>query len=795
MRQVLQSLRDGETWLAELPCPQVRAGCLLIQTRRTLISAGTERMLQEFGRACWWGKARQQPEKVRQVLQKVRTDGLFATLEVIGHKLDEPLPLGYCNVGRVVEVGPGVEGFRVGDRVLSNGPHAEVVCVPRNLCTRIPEEVSDDEAVFGVLGAIALQGIRLAEPTLGECFVVLGLGLIGLLAVQLLQAHGVRVLGADYQLARLELARQFGAEVVHLGQHDLLHAAEQFSRQRGVDGVLITAATQSVEPIQQAAKMARKRGRIVLTGTAGLQLNRQDFYEKELSFQVSCSYGPGRYDPAYEQQGHDYPIGYVRWTEQRNFEAVLDMLSGGRLQVRPLISHRFPLSKAVLAYELISSSQPSLGVLLDYEEQPLAQLLSPTVVRTPSSDWQIEEANIVPPRVGGEGAPPVVKLPWATSSKADDVSHDAELLTNRGSPKDNRGADPVVVAVVGAGNFCSRHLLPAFKRVGVRLKWIASRGGRDAAWAAWRYGIERATTTLHAVYDDPEVEAVVIATRHDSHAELVCRALDAGKHVFVEKPLALHNDELQQIRTARERASNLGQTPIVTVGFNRRLAPQVRQMQQLLSQVSAPKVVIISVNAGDLPADHWLHDRQLGGGRFIGEGCHFVDVARALVGQPIIRMQAMPLQASTSAGDPWATLTCNLQFADGSWAAIHYLANGHRGLSKERIEVFTAGRILQLDNFRILRGYGWRGFRSQRLWWQDKGHTALVRAFVQGVRHGLAPIPWSELWEVSRVTLDVVQAAQTGQGCEYHGHTGPAGMHWERIGTATTCMLPQARSA
>jgi threonine dehydrogenase-like Zn-dependent dehydrogenase len=336
MLQILQSLRDGDTQLVDVPCPQVRPGTLLLKTRRTLISAGTERMLQEFGKAGWIGKARQQPDKVRQVLDKVKTDGLFTTLDAVFDKLDEPLPLGYCHVGEVLEVGPGVTGFEPGDRVLSNGPHAEVVCVPQNLCARIPDGVSDDAAAFGVLCAIALQGIRLLQPTLGECVLVSGLGLIGLLAVQLLKAHGTRVIGADFQPARLEQARKFGAETIQLGRDDLKAQCAAFSRGRGMDAVLITAATKSDEPVHQAATVCRKRGRIVLTGVVGLQLSRDDFYKKELSFQVSCSYGPGRYDPAYEDRGQDYPAAYVRWTEQRNFEAVLDMLADGRLDTESL---------------------------------------------------------------------------------------------------------------------------------------------------------------------------------------------------------------------------------------------------------------------------------------------------------------------------------------------------------------------------------------------------------------------------------------------------------------------------
>ncbi|MEZ6052140.1 MAG: zinc-binding alcohol dehydrogenase [Planctomycetaceae bacterium] len=390
MRQILQSVKDGETLICDVPCPQAGRGQLLIRTHTTLISAGTERMLVEFGKAGWIEKARQQPDKVRQVLDKVKTDGLFPTLEAVRNKLDQPIPLGYCNVGTVLEVGSGVDGFEVGDRVLSNGHHAEVVCVPQNLCARIPDNVSDESATFTVVAAIGLQGIRLAQPTLGETFVVSGLGLIGLLTVQLLRAHGCRVLGLDFNEQRLAQAAEFGAETFNLGQGDPIPAAMAFSRGRGVDGVIITAATQSDEPVRQAAHMCRKRGRLVLVGVAGLNLSRADFYEKELSFQVSCSYGPGRYDPAYEQQGQDYPVGYVRWTEQRNFEAVLDMMQSGQLTADPLITHRFDLDNAADAYALISSDTPSLGVMLQYRTpaQTSDEVLRQTVVGRTSKSVQ-----------------------------------------------------------------------------------------------------------------------------------------------------------------------------------------------------------------------------------------------------------------------------------------------------------------------------------------------------------------------------------------------------------------------
>ena len=492
MRQVLQSLADGRTILADVPAGTAARGGLLVRTTRSLISAGTERMLVEFGRAGWIDKARQQPEKVRQVLDKVRSDGLLPTIDAVRSKLDQLLPLGYCNVGVIAEVGADVRGFAVGERVVSNGPHAELVAVPRNLCARIPDGVSDDEAVFTVLGAIALQGVRLAAPTMGERFVVTGLGLLGLLTVQLLRANGCRVLGIDPDPSKADLARRFGADVVALDKgEDPLSVAEAFSGGAGVDGVLITASTRSNDPVSQGARMCRQRGRIVLVGVTGLELDRSDFYQKELSFQVSCSYGPGRYDPQYEEQGTDYPLGFVRWTEQRNFQAVLEMLNSRALDVSPLITHRFAFDAAPAAYELLATqAEPHLGILLEYAAHSGDNPPARTVV----SDRQTTHAAA--------------------------------------------GAQPGI-ALIGAGNYAARVLIPAFVASGARLQGIASAGGVTAAQHARKFGFARATTDSDPLIDAEDIDIVVIATRHDSHARFVLRALQARKHVFVEKPLGV----------------------------------------------------------------------------------------------------------------------------------------------------------------------------------------------------------------------------------------------------------------
>lgn len=704
MKQVLQNMRNGETRLVDVPCPTARPGKVLIASRVSLVSAGTERMLVQFGRANMIDKARQQPDKVKQVLTKVRTDGLSATMDAVRSKLDQPLPLGYCNVGTVLEAGAGVDGFSAGDRVVSNGPHAQVVNVPTNLCCRIPDGVDDETASFTVIGAIALQGIRLAQPTLGEAFVVSGLGLIGLMAVQLLRANGCRVLGIDFDEAKLTLARQFGAETVNLSAgEDPVAAAQAWSRGRGVDGVIVTAATKSSEPMAQAARMSRKRGRIILVGVTGLELSRADFYEKELTFQVSCSYGPGRYDTAYEERGQDYPVGFVRWTEQRNFEAVLDMMADGRLDVRPLISHRFPIAEAVAAYDVLNDDAKALGILLQYPE--------------PETQPDLRATRVA---LAGGGRPAASGRP--------------------------------VCAFIGAGNYASRVLIPAFRASGAELHTVVSEGGVSGVHHGARMGFAHAVTEAEAALADAAVNTVVVATRHDSHADYVCRALAAGKHVFVEKPLALTHDELDRVAAAV--AATDGQRHLM-VGFNRRFAPQVVRLKALLTARRAPKSIIMTVNAGAIPATHWTQDPAVGGGRVIGEGCHFIDLMRHLVGQPIVDVRARDMRGAEGMDitDDKAAIT--LGFADGSFGTIHYLANGGASFPKERIEVFCGGGVLQIDNFRRMTGYDWPGFSKLNLRKQDKGQDACAAAFLDALARGQsAPIPVDELIEVSRATID-----------------------------------------
>lgn len=712
MRQVVQNLKSGALEVLEVPAPRVAAGHLLIQTTCSLISAGTERGIVEFGRSSLMDKVRQNPERVQRVLERIRSDGLLPTLELVFAKLDEPMPLGYCNVGRVLEVGEGVTGYQVGDRVANNGRHAEIVCRPIHLCAPIPEGVSDEAASFTVLSSIGLQGIRLLEPTLGERIAVFGLGLIGLVAVQLLTASGAQVLGIDLDPGRLELARWLGATPVDLSAGvDPVAAGMAFSGGVGMDGVLITASAKEDSIIQQAARMSRKRGRIVLVGVVNLQLDRADFYEKELSFQVSCSYGPGRYDPVYEEQGVDYPLPFVRWTEQRNLAAVLSMLASGRLQVESLITSRVPQSEAARAYDLLAKDRKQLGILLEYPAQaaPLARVI--------------------------ERAPAAAGHASAAQGRA-------------------------TVGVIGAGNYTKVRLLPELKKAGATLVSIASASGVTAALAARKFGFRASTTDYRTILADPQINTVFITTRHHQHVPMAVAALEAGKHVFVEKPAAIDRAGLARLRAAYEATQGLQ----LMVGFNRRYSPHAVKMRSLLGGRSQPATLNMLVNAGSIPASHWTQDPAVGGGRIIGEACHWVDLLRYLVGYPIVSVQAVTVGPSPALETRSDKMSLSLVFADGSLGNVHYFANGHKAYSKERLEIYCQERVLLLDNFRTLKGYGWPGFRKLNFFSQDKGRTAEIQGFLERVaRGGAAFLPPDEIWNVTEATLVAEESAASGQ--------------------------------
>ncbi|UAB70547.1 bi-domain-containing oxidoreductase [Vibrio sp. SCSIO 43132] len=703
MKQVLQNISNGETSLVDLPCPQSKQGTVLVKTSKTLVSSGTERMLIDFGKANLLDKARQQPDKVKMVLGKIKTDGLMPTVEAVRSKLDQPLPLGYCNVGTVLD--NGGTGFEVGTRVVSNGNHAEVVRVAKNLCAKVPENVDDESAAFTVLGAIGLQGVRLINPTLGECVVVTGLGLIGLITVQLLKANGCRVLGIDFDSSKCELARQLGAETVDLSKNeDPIKVAEAFSRGRGVDGVIITASTKSSEPLSQAATMCRQRGRIVLVGVIGQEISRADFFAKELTFQVSCSYGPGRYDTDYEDKGNDYPVGFVRWTEQRNFEAILDMMAEGVLDVKPLITHRFTIEDALDAYKCLDDGT-SLGIVLDY----------------PNNDVEVLTAR--------------------------SVQLDSTLVNSSTS---------ATCAFIGAGNYASRVLMPAFKGAGASLNTVVTSAGMSAIHHGKKQGFVKASTDYADVLSDDAVDTVVIATQHNLHAQQTVAALTNGKHVFVEKPLALVESEIDEIESAYNKSET---KPKLMVGYNRRFAPHIVKMRELLASVKGPKTFIMTMNAGDIPAEHWTQDPAIGGGRIIGEACHYIDLMRHLTGSKITAFKAVCLGDTPGIAIREDKASITLSFEDGSFGTIHYFANGGKAFPKERIEVFANDAVLQLDNFRKLTGFGWRGFSKMKLSSQDKGQKHCSKAFVESIQKGAAsPISFDEIIEVARISCQVAES-------------------------------------
>ncbi len=646
MKQLIQNLTNGHTILEDVPAPQVRPGTVLIQTRRSLVSLGTERMLVEFGRANWLDKARQQPERVKMVWDKVKSDGLRPTMEAVFNKLGQPLPLGYCNAGTVIAVGEGIKDIQLGDRVASNGSHAELVCVPRNLVTKIPPSVTDDEAAFTVIGAIGLQGIRLLNPTLGETVVVVGLGLIGLLTADLLRLNGCRVIGVDLDESKLELARSRGILTCNPAQgDDPVKLVEELTGGIGADGVLITASAKNNDIISQAARMSRKRGKIVLIGVVGLDISRAEFYEKELTFQVSCSYGPGRYDDDYEQRGQDYPLPYVRWTENRNFQTVLQLMASGLLDVKPFISEVVPLHQFTAIYGDIGTSR-TIASLLAYPDNP---------------------------------------------SLGTTIAHQSASFAGR------KG----VVGIIGAGNFTRMTLLPALN--GASMKYIASANGMSGTALAQKHGIAHSTTDYQEILRDEEVDMVLITTRHHQHAQLALQALQSGKHVFVEKPLAIFEEELVEIE---QYLADQNPTLSLTVGFNRRFSPHVQKMKALLG--SAPMNVVATMNAGFIPANSWVHDRAVGGGRILGEACHFIDLITYLTGSLVtgVCMNAMG-QHPTETTDNASLL---LRYANGSTGVINYFSNGSKSYSKERVEAYSQERTLILDNFRSLTGYGFKGF-------------------------------------------------------------------------------------
>ena len=620
MKQILQSFKTGETILEELPVPSAGSGCVLIQTSYSLVSLGTERMLVEFGKANLISKARQQPEKVNQVLDKIRADGFLPTLEAVFNKLGQPIPLGYCNVGKVIAVGNDVTEFTIGDRVASNGSHAEVVSVPKNLVAKIPGSVSDEDATITVIGSIGLQGIRLLKPQFGETIVVFGLGLIGLITCQLLKANGCSVIGIDLDQTKCDLAKKWGVETINPQKNNPVKSVMALTSEIGADGALVTASTKSNDVISQVAQMSRKRGRIVLIGVVGLDINRADFYEKELSFQVSCSYGPGRYDDQYEQKGIDYPLPYVRWTEKRNFEAILNSINSGSLNVKDLITQRAHLEDYNQIYDNVASNK-SIASILVYPGLDKESLLTQTITLKDSS---------------------------FTGQKG-------------------------VLGIIGAGNFTSMTVLPCLKRTGAHLKMIASSGGTSGTQCAKKYGISQSTIDYKEILNDNDIDTVIITTRHSSHAKLVVESINAGKNTFVEKPLALTQVELNQIIEAYNNQQKKANSQTLTIGFNRRFSPHLIKLKQSMGESAGAVNIIANMNAGFISKDHWVHDLKSGGGRIIGEACHLMDVCVYLSGSLIqsICMNSLGRDMNLATDN----VSIMLRFHNGSNAVINYFCS------------------------------------------------------------------------------------------------------------------------
>ncbi len=699
MKQIIQSFKTGETILEEVPAPQVKNGQVLIRTTKSLVSLGTERMLVEFGKSNLIAKARQQPDKVKQVLDKIKTEGLMPTLEAVFNKLGEPLPLGYCNVGIVEAVGSGVSEFKIGDRVASNGPHAEFVSVPKNLVALIPEGVSDEEASFTVIGSIGLQGIRLCEPTIGETIVVTGMGLIGLMTAQLLRANGCKVIGIDFDQSKLDMAKQWGIETINPGKGDNpVKTVLELTDNIGADGVIITASTKTNDVIAQAAQMSRKRGRVILVGVIGLDISRADFYEKELTFQVSCSYGPGRYDDNYESKGQDYPLPFVRWTEQRNFQTILNAISASDIDVKPLITEVIDLEDYLKIYGEIGSSK-SIASILNYKDAI--------------------------------------------------YSNDIVVNETRKSESSANG-----LAIVGAGNFTKMTMLPALKGTNANLSHIISSGGVSGTALAKKFGISNSATDYEAVLKEESVNTIAITTRHNLHAPMVIKSLQANKNVFVEKPLALNIDELNEIVDAYKNANST-----LTVGFNRRFSPYAIKMKSLLGNSNTPIHVIATMNAGMIPANVWVHDLKVGGGRIIGEACHFIDLISYFTGSKVISVCMNAMGKNPEENTDNATLL--LKYANGSNGVINYFANGSKTYSKERVEVYSQERTLTLDNWRNLKGYGFKGFSKMKSK-MDKGHKNQFGLLVDQINNGgEALIPFDELINTTKASFAAIESLKT----------------------------------
>ncbi len=703
MYQIIQNLKTGETALENLPVPNNSPGSLLIQTTHTLVSLGTERMLIDFSKGNIFEKARQQPEKVKQVLNKFKTDGVISTLGAVSDKLNQPLALGYCNVGKIIKIGEKVSGFSIGDRVVSNGPHAEVVSVPKNLVAKIPEGVIEKDAVFTVVGSIGLQGIRLIKPNFGETIGVIGLGLIGMITCQLLKANGCNVIGIDIDQNKCDILKKWGIDALNSQKANIQHNILSRTNNMGCDGVLITASSKSNDIISTATKICRKKGRIVLVGVIGLQLNRSDFYEKEISFQVSCSYGPGRYDDTYESKGIDYPFPYVRWTEKRNFEAILNSMEKGQLNFSDLITTEHPITNYDKIYKNINSEN-IIAAILTYPKNSI-DINSKSKVAYPNIRFSPEEKPIV--------------------------------------------------GVIGAGNFTKSFILPALKSTDAKVKYISCAKGLNSAHLAKKFNIPYSTTNFNDILKDHSVTSVIIATRHNLHKEMVMNSLMAKKNTFVEKPLVTTKQQLDSLRNLIFESKL---RPQLMVGYNRRFSPHIRKIKEALGN-AGPINLIVNMNAGFIEKNHWVHDLEIGGGRIIGEACHLIDVCVFLTGSLISSVCMNNLGFDADCETDNASLM--LSFKDGSNAVINYFSNGSKKYSKERVEVYSNGQTWILDNYQKTIGFCTRRFKPIKTK-INKGHKDQFIEYINCVKNGTGSlIRLDEIFNVSDATFAAIKSMKS----------------------------------
>lgn len=736
MKQILQSFKTGEMWLAEVPAPLCKGKGAVVQTAASFVSAGTERMLAEFAKKGLVGKALQMPDQVKKVIRKMKTEGVFATLEKVQAKLDQPIPLGYSSAGVVVEAGRD-SGFNVGDRVACGGAgfanHAEFDYVPRNLMVKIPDGVSFEDASCATVGSIALQGVRQCEVNLGESVAVIGLGLMGILAVQMLKASGCRVVGFDPNPARCKLAVEMGCD--RAVSDNFAAECMAFSGGFGVDAVLITAATHSDEPVTVAAEISRKKGRVVATGLVGMNLPRDQYYKKEVDFRLSCSYGPGRYDPVYEEQGVDYPFGYVRWTEQRNMAAFLQLVAEGKVTPSKLVTHRFKFDDALDAYQVLLGikKEPYLGIVLEYGDMSTQR------------------------REGAEDAEICRRVDFDRSSA---------LKTEN-----------VGVSFIGCGNFAKAVLLPTLKKAkGVTFRGVSTATGMSATDTAKKYGFAFAATDQGEVLKDAETNLVMVTTRHDMHATQIKAALNAGKYVFSEKPLCINEEQLDGLvgeDSSRKNEEFHSPTPTlnsnlsrIMIGFNRRFSPHAKLLREYFAKRTLPLVMHYRVNAGSIPKDIWLQDPEVGGGRMVGEGCHFIDFMSYVCGAPVEKVQAMCIKTANGAETPEDSISVNLQFADGSVGTLEYVALGDTTLPKEFCEIHGEGSTATMDNFCKTVCSGKLGKRKLK-GKQQKGFAEELAATIEAVKSGGAmPIPFDQILNVTRTTFAVLKAVKSGQSEE-----------------------------